>query len=94
MAIEGINALGSIRGADNQKVESENRTRRQPEAQSTRSGDSVDVTSGDLTRFATQLETIPDVRSDKIEALQKEIASGDYKVPSKALAELILQELA
>lgn len=94
MAIESINSLGAIRGATNEKVESDTRTRRQPETEGTRTGDSVDVSGGEITRFATQLESIPDVRSDKIEALQKEIASGEYKVPSQALANLILEELA
>jgi flagellar biosynthesis anti-sigma factor FlgM len=93
MAIEGINSLGGIRQPDDQKVENESQVQDKPEAGKTRSSDKVDVVSGDVAQFKAQLDKVPDVRSDKIEALQKEIAEGTYKVPSEKLAELVLDEL-
>jgi flagellar biosynthesis anti-sigma factor FlgM len=93
MAIEGISSLGGVRQPDDQKVESDAQVQDKPEAGKTKSSDKVDVASGDVAQFKAQLEKVPDVRSDKIEALQKEIAAGTYKVPSERLAELVLDEL-
>ena len=93
MAIDGINPLGGVRQPDDQKVEEETKARDDFRSERAGSGDSVDFAAGDVAKFASQFDKIPDVRSDKIDALQQEIADGSYRVPSEDLAAIIIDEL-
>lgn len=94
MDMEGINPLGGLRQTEEQKIQSDAKIKREAEAEKTvQAGDKVEVAGGDVVSYAAQIEELPDVRSDKIQALQKEIAEGNYKVPSEQLADILIDEL-
>lgn len=91
MAIEGINALNGLKSPD--RVEAERRESKKSGTAESTASDSVDISNGGVSRLAAQLDTVPEVRQDKIEELQKQIANGTYKVPAEQLAEIVLDEL-
>ena len=93
MTIDGINPLEGVRQPRDSKVESDVKSTDKAEDSVKSGADKVDVAGGDVAAFAAQLNDIPDVRSDRIEALQREISEGTYKVPSDDLARIILGEL-
>lgn len=93
MTIDGINPLDGVREPRDSKVESEVKNTDKADSSARAKSDKVDVAGGDVAAFAAQLSDIPDVRSDRIEALQREISNGTYKVPSDELARIILGEL-
>lgn len=93
MTIEGISSLNGVQQAEEAKVRAETRARQAKEPSPARFGDKVEIAGNEVARLSSTLNDIPDVRSDKIEALQKEISEGTYKVPSEKLANIILDEL-
>ena len=93
MTIDGINPLDGVRTPRDSKVESDAKSTGKASGSDSVKPDKVDVAGGDVAAFAAQINDIPDVRSDRIEALQQEISNGTYKVPSDELAEIILGEL-
>ena len=93
MTIEGISALNGVQQAEEAKVRAEAKARQEKDKVRQESGDSVEIAGNEVARLSSTLNDIPDVRSDKIEALQKEISEGTYKVPSEKLANIILDEL-
>lgn len=92
MAIEGINALNGLKQAE--RLESEKKAAKKNEQVDSSTKDSVDISNGGIAKLAAKLESVPDVREDKIKEIQEQIANGTYKVPSEQLAALILDELA
>jgi len=92
MAIEGINALSGLKSPD--RVNAERKEAQKSSSNEKAASDSVDISSGGVSRLAAQLDLVPDVREDKINEIQEQIANGTYKVPSERLAEIILDELA
>lgn len=97
MSIEGISALNGLLKSTGPKVEKrDGKAGASSKSQGTeaKSGDSVQVSSGAVDEsFKAKLEMVPDMRSGKIEELQKDIADGNYKVPSEEIADIILSEL-
>lgn len=93
MTIEGISALNGVQQAEESRVRSEAKARQTKESAPVETRDSVEIAGNEVARFSSSLIDIPDVRSDKIDALQKEISEGTYKVPSEKLANIILDEL-
>ena len=93
MAIEGISSLVGIRQTEEQKLRDKVKNERtEVKSESSDSGDKVEV-SGDIAKFSSKLNEIPEERTSKIEELQKAIADGTYKVPSEDIAQGILDEL-
>ena len=92
MSIEGISSLGGLSQAQDRKIENDAKAKNQPKTEDVKKDDSVEV-RGDVAKLKTALEDTPDVRSDKIEALQEQIKDGSYKVPSERIADIILDEL-
>jgi negative regulator of flagellin synthesis FlgM len=61
--------------------------------QSTSATSQVDKFSGDtvsLSSLATQALQLPEVRQDKIDSLRQQIASGNYQIDSKGIADAML----
>jgi flagellar biosynthesis anti-sigma factor FlgM len=94
MAIEGISSLGGINQPDDRKVDSDKRVDREKQAEkSAGSNDTVELSSGEAARLNSLFDSIPDVRSDKVEALRSQIENGSYNVEPDALVDSILEEL-
>ena len=95
MAIEGISSLGGINQPEDRKVESDKRVDREKQAEQSAGGssDTVELSSGEAARLNTIIDSIPDVRSDKVEALRSQIESGSYNIEPEDLADSILEEL-
>jgi negative regulator of flagellin synthesis FlgM len=56
--------------------------------------DKVDLSSQskEMKKIADALAATPDVRAEKVEALKKQVESGQYQVNSDAVAEKMLKE--
>ena len=94
MAIEGISSLGGINQPEDRKIGSDKRVDREKQADQPADGsDTVEISNGEAARLNSLFDSIPDVRSEKVEALQQQIADGSYNVEPEALAESILEEL-
>lgn len=59
------------------------------------SGDAVTLSGGaqDIARLAAAANVLPDVRSEKVAALQNAIGSGTYQVQGQQVAEKLLREV-
>ena len=57
------------------------------------SGDRLDVSSGarEIGTLATRALESSDLRSDKVREIRERIDSGDYRVPSRALAASLIR---
>ncbi|MEZ0369505.1 MAG: flagellar biosynthesis anti-sigma factor FlgM [Candidatus Sericytochromatia bacterium] len=55
--------------------------------------DTADVSAQaqELRDFAARVKALPDVREDKVSALEQRLASGDYQVPVADLAEAMFR---
>lgn len=73
---------------------------RLPDAGAVGASENAPFTSGDSSRFSVtarslaQVMQLPDVREDRIAALQGRIAAGIYEVPSQYVADAILRTVA
>jgi negative regulator of flagellin synthesis FlgM len=56
--------------------------------------DKVDLSSQskEMNRISEVLTAVPDVRAEKVEALKKQVESGQYQVKSDAVAEKMIKE--
>lgn len=95
MAIEGISSLGGINQPNERKVDSDKRVDRDKQAEKSAGGsnDTVELSSGEAARLNSLFDSIPDVRSDKVEALRAQVEDGSYNVEPEDLADSILDEL-
>ena len=90
MSIDGING---INGPNRPDVRGNGGKTERSEAESGRPGDRVELSEqalqiANLTRASKDL---PDVRADKVRAVQKALADGTYKVDARQLARQILE---
>ena len=94
MAIEGISSLGGINQPEDRKVGSDKRVDREKKADQPADGsDTVELSSGEAARLNSLFDSVPEVRSEKVEALRQQIADGSFNVEPEALADSILEEL-
>jgi flagellar biosynthesis anti-sigma factor FlgM len=95
MSIEGINALnGQLKASDSKAAKREQRAGSSEETSRTAtSGDTVEVNKSAADELKAKVESIPDVRSEKIEELQVAIDDGTYHVSSQNIATAIMDEL-
>lgn len=58
-------------------------------------GDAVTLSGGaqDVARLSAAANALPDVRSDKVQAVQNALQSGTYSVQGSAVAEKLLREV-
>ena len=92
MEINGINPLGGP-GQTDHKIETNEKSKTEINAPEANKADKVDVAGGDVAKFASQVAEIPEERTDRIEALQKAIADGNYEVSSEQVANSIIKEI-
>ncbi len=93
MDINGINPLGRLDKAEQRSDKDVNSTR-PVDAKSEPAKDTVEVSSsGDVARHAAEIAKLPEVRTERVEALQADIARGSYEVPAEDIAAKILDEL-
>lgn len=94
MAVEGISSLGGINQPEDRKVGSDKRVDREKQADHAAGGnDTVELSSGEAARLNSIIDSIPDVRSEKVEALRSQVENGTYNVDPETLADSILDEL-
>ncbi|HUL15549.1 MAG TPA: flagellar biosynthesis anti-sigma factor FlgM [Terriglobales bacterium] len=55
---------------------------------------SLSSTHGDVQQLTTALQSVPEVRTDKVNALQQQIQSGQYNPDNGKLADALLSEQA
>lgn len=68
------------------------RARERANAASDESSLSVDRTS--IRSLQVELNNLPEIRKDKVEALRRAIANGDYRVTAESIAEAMYKQLA
>lgn len=93
MDINGINPLGRLDKAE-QRSDKDVSPAKPAEVRSEPAKDTVEVSSnGDVARHAAEIAELPEVRTERVEALQTAIARGTYEVPAEDIAAKILDEL-
>jgi flagellar biosynthesis anti-sigma factor FlgM len=55
---------------------------------------SISSTHGELQALTTNLANVPEVRVDRVAALQPQVSSGQYKPDSQRIADAILKDQA
>lgn len=92
MEIDGINPLDGLNQPEQTPI-AEDTSSTEVKQEQTPVQDTVEVTGGDISRFSAQLDEVPEVREDSVEALKEQIAEGSYQVPSEDVASKVLEEL-
>ena len=94
MNIDGVNPVGGIDRTD-QQVDAEQQRIREEAPDTQQTEDRVEVSSGnEVSRYSEELDSIPEVREERVEALQQAIEKGNYNVPAEDIASAIINELA
>ncbi len=96
MAIEQVGAHGIQPQVDRTDLVSEARSAGTNAARPERRGDEVAISAAakELAQMSQAVADAPDVREDRIAALQQAIDSGVYEVPIEALAKKMLGQRA
>ncbi|ANM30555.1 hypothetical protein ABI59_14680 [Acidobacteria bacterium Mor1] len=89
----GIDRIDGI-NASNRPTENPSKVRSEPSGkQPGRPGDQVEL-SAEARQIATltgAAKDLPEVRAEKVKAIQKSLADGTYKVDSRQLAQKVLE---
>ena len=93
MTIDGIDPLGRLNKAE-QRAERDIRSTGSAKAEKEPARDTVEVSSdGQISNLAAVVSDLPEVRTERIEALQAAISEGTYNIPSDDIAAKIIEEL-
>jgi len=92
MSIDGIDPIGGLNKAE-QRTQKDARPAKPAEAGNEPAVDTVEVGRGETSRLAAEVASLPDVRAERVEALQTAIAQGSYQVPAEDIAASIIEEL-
>ncbi len=90
MSIDRINGINVSNQTQAKTADVRNeRTERQP----ARSGDQVELSeqARQIAALTSASKELPEVRADKVKAIQKSLADGTYKVDARQLAQRILE---
>jgi negative regulator of flagellin synthesis FlgM len=93
MGIDGIQGKGSELQVERQRTERPSGGDRSTTQSSDRE-DSFELSSQtqEFLRIRKLVDTVPDIRLDRVAQLKQEIAQGTYNVPASDIAEAILDE--
>lgn len=93
MTIDGIDPLGRLNKAE-QRTERDVRSSKPAKASNEPARDTVEVSSdSQISNLAAAVSELPEVRTERIEALQAAINDGSYNIPSDDIAAKIIEEL-
>jgi flagellar biosynthesis anti-sigma factor FlgM len=93
MKIDGLKPLGGMDRSD-EKLELELRETQKKTTEEPKIGDTVQVSSeGEAARLRAEVEKIPEIRFERVEALQNAVTKGTYHIPAEDIAAAIIDEL-
>jgi flagellar biosynthesis anti-sigma factor FlgM len=93
MKIDGLEPLGGMDRSDG-KSELELRETHRKTTEEPLQGDTVQVGSeGEAARLRAEIEKIPEIRFERVEALQNAVTKGTYHIPAEDIAAAIIEEL-
>jgi len=84
-----------VKGTQNDSTSSKGATKTS-DTNASASQDTVSISSkhGEVQTLSTQLAKVPDVRTERVSELQKQVRSGTYKPDSRQIAEALIADHA
>lgn len=79
-----------------QKIDKKKSVKSSGSAEGAEKGDRVDISgrAGEAARYKNEISQLPDMRTEKMQAIEKAIAEGSYRVDPDKIAGKIIEELA
>jgi negative regulator of flagellin synthesis FlgM len=90
-----VSKTRGIKGTELSKTETVTKQVIKSEKLASESNDAVTLSGEgqEVARLAAKAQSLPDVRSEKVTAVQNAIESGTYKIEGKKVAEKLLREV-